>query len=119
VEDRADFFILLSLSPYADRGTRWEPTPGEGDAMKRAFVALLSPGGRLSGNEYLVLASTFHSLHAIAKQLAPVPSGDDTAWLDAFFAACGGCAARVARIALHPYACSPPALPRIQKRSVG
>jgi len=42
--------------------------------------------------------------------VAPVPSGDDTAWLDAFFAACGGCAARVARIALHPYACTAPAL---------
>jgi len=35
----------------------------------------LSPGSRLSGNEYLMLASTFHSLHAISKQLAPVPSG--------------------------------------------
>ena len=38
----------------------------------------LSPGGKLSGNEYLVLASTFHSLHAISKQLAPVPSGGIT-----------------------------------------
>ncbi len=35
----------------------------------------LSSGSRLAGNEYLLLASTFHSLHAIAKQLAPVPSG--------------------------------------------
>ena len=35
----------------------------------------LSSGARLNGNEYLLLASTFHSLHAISKQLAPVPSG--------------------------------------------
>ena len=35
----------------------------------------LSSGSRLAGNEYLLLASTFHSLHAISKQLAPVPSG--------------------------------------------
>ena len=35
----------------------------------------LSSGARLAGNEYLLLASTFHSLHAISKQLAPVPSG--------------------------------------------
>jgi hypothetical protein len=27
------------------------------------------------GNEYMMLASTFHSLHAISKQLAPVRSG--------------------------------------------
>ena len=35
----------------------------------------LSSGAKLAGNEYLLLASTFHSLHAISKQLAPVPSG--------------------------------------------
>jgi trafficking protein particle complex subunit 4 len=36
----------------------------------------LTPGGaKLSGNEVLMAASTFHSLHAISKQLAPVPSG--------------------------------------------
>lgn len=29
---------------------------------------------KLDGNEYLRLASTFHSLHAIAKQIAPVES---------------------------------------------
>lgn len=39
------------------------------------------------------------------KLVAPAPSGDDTAWLDAFFAACG-CAAEVDVIALHPYECS-------------
>ena len=36
---------------------------------------LSSSGSRLAGNEYLLQASTFHSLHAIAKSLAPVPSG--------------------------------------------
>ena len=40
------------------------------------------------------------------KLVAPVPSGDDTAWLDAFFVACGGCEAEVDVIALHPYKCS-------------
>lgn len=30
---------------------------------------------KLSGNEYLTLASTFHGLHAISSQLAPVISG--------------------------------------------
>jgi trafficking protein particle complex subunit 4 len=35
----------------------------------------LSPVPKLGGNEYLTLASTFHSLHAIAKQLSPVQSG--------------------------------------------
>ena len=35
----------------------------------------LSNVAKLSGNEYLMAASTFHSLHAISKQLAPVPSG--------------------------------------------
>ena len=35
----------------------------------------LTPGSRLAGNELLMLASTFHSLHAISKQLAPVASG--------------------------------------------
>jgi len=40
------------------------------------------------------------------KLVAPVPSGDDTAWLDAFFSACGGCEAQVDVIALHPYVCS-------------
>ena len=39
------------------------------------YSKALSPGDKLSGNEYLMLASTFHSLHAISKQLAPVPSG--------------------------------------------
>lgn len=39
----------------------------------------LSPGvPKLGGNDYLRLASTFHSLHAISKQLAPVPSGGIT-----------------------------------------
>ena len=38
---------LLSLSPYADKGTRWEPSPGEQEAMTRIFTYLLSPGGRL------------------------------------------------------------------------
>lgn len=38
----------------------------------------LSPGAKLSGNDYLRLASTFHSLHAISKQLAPVTSGGIT-----------------------------------------
>jgi hypothetical protein len=33
---------LLSLSPYADKGTRWEPTPDEQDAMSRIFAYLLS-----------------------------------------------------------------------------
>lgn len=40
------------------------------------------------------------------KLVAPVPSGTDTAWLDAFFAACGGCEAEVDVVALHPYECS-------------
>lgn len=35
----------------------------------------LTPGARLGGNDKLLLASTFHSLHAISKQLAPVPGG--------------------------------------------
>jgi hypothetical protein len=39
------------------------------------------------------------------KLVAPVPSGDDTAWLDAFFAACG-CEADVDVVALHPYVCT-------------
>lgn len=30
---------------------------------------------KLSGNEYLTLASTFHSLHVISSQLAPVVAG--------------------------------------------
>jgi hypothetical protein len=37
--------------------------------------------------------------------VAPVPSGTDTAWLDAFFAACDGCADSIRVIALHPYSC--------------
>ena len=32
----------------------------------------------MGGNEYLMAASTFHSLHAISKQLAPVKSGGIT-----------------------------------------
>ena len=44
------------------------------------------------------------------KLVAPVPSGDDTAWLDAFFAACGGCEAGVDAVALHPYVCTVSAL---------
>ena len=35
----------------------------------------LSNVAKLAGNEYLMAASTFHSLHAISKQLAPVASG--------------------------------------------
>ena len=36
----------------------------------------LSPAAaKMGGNEYLMAASTFHSLHAISKQLAPVKSG--------------------------------------------
>ena len=42
--------------------------------------------------------------------VAPVPSGADTAWLDAFFSACGGCEADIRVIALHPYSCSVAAL---------
>ena len=44
------------------------------------YARELAPSGtRMSGNEALMGASTFHSLHAIAKQLAPVPSGGITA----------------------------------------
>ena len=40
------------------------------------FSRELTPSGaKLGGNENLLLASTFHSLHAISKQLAPVKSG--------------------------------------------
>ena len=39
------------------------------------YTRELTPGSRLAGNELLMLASTFHSLHAISKQLAPVASG--------------------------------------------
>ena len=40
------------------------------------FTKDLSPTQKLGGdNEYLRLASTFHGLHAISKQLAPVSSG--------------------------------------------
>ena len=36
----------------------------------------ISPASaKMSGNEVLMAASTFHSLHAISKQLAPVASG--------------------------------------------
>lgn len=36
----------------------------------------LNPGSaKMSGNEVLMAASTFHSLHAISKQLSPVASG--------------------------------------------
>lgn len=38
---------MLSLSPYADRGTRWAPSPSEQDAMTRLFAYLLGPDGRL------------------------------------------------------------------------
>ena len=41
--------------------------------------------------------------------VAPVPSGTDTAWLDAFFAACA-CKDDVGVIALHPYSCDAAAL---------
>ena len=47
-------------------------------------------------------AAQAHSL----KLVAPVPSGTDLAWLDAFFGACAGCEAGVDAIALHPYECS-------------
>lgn len=36
---------------------------------------LTPTSAKMSGNEVLMAASTFHSLHAISKQLAPVPSG--------------------------------------------
>ncbi len=38
------------------------------------------------------------------------PSGSDTKWLDAFFAACDGCRADMTAVALHPYACTAAAL---------
>ncbi|SCV66890.1 BQ2448_5536 [Microbotryum intermedium] len=44
----------------------------------------------LSSNEYLVLASTFHSIHAIATRISPVPrsSGIETIEADAFKMTC-------------------------------
>ena len=45
-------------------------------------------------------AAKAHNLSIVA----PVPSGTDTAWLDAFFTACS-CAADVKVIAMHPYDC--------------
>lgn len=40
------------------------------------YAREISPSStRMTGNEVLMGASTFHSLHAISKQLAPVPSG--------------------------------------------
>ena len=38
----------------------------------------LSPVAKLATNDYLTNASTFHSLHAIARQVAPVASGGIT-----------------------------------------
>lgn len=53
----------------------------------------------------VVQAAQAHGL----KLVAPVPSGDDTAWLDEFFAACR-CEAGVDVVALHPYVCTVAAL---------
>ncbi len=44
-------------------------------ARRHSLLQDLSPTTKLSGNDYLRLASTFHSLHAISKQLSPVQSG--------------------------------------------
>jgi hypothetical protein len=42
--------------------------------------------------------------------VSPAPAGNGVAWLDAFFAACGGCLAGIDAIAQHTYACSADAL---------
>jgi hypothetical protein len=75
-----------------------EPNGAKQSDMTPAAAAALWPA--------VAAAARAHNLSIVA----PVPSGTDTAWLDAFFAACGGCAADIRAIALHPYACEAPAL---------
>ena len=75
-----------------------EPNGAKQSDMTPAAAAALWPA--------VAAAARAHNLSIVA----PVPSGADTAWLDAFFAACGGCAADIRAIALHPYACEAPAL---------
>ena len=38
---------VVMLSPYSDRGTRWEPTREEQENMTRIFVHLLQPSTSL------------------------------------------------------------------------
>mmetsp|Transcript_12503 Transcript_12503/g.15516 ORF Transcript_12503/g.15516 Transcript_12503/m.15516 type:complete len:151 (-) Transcript_12503:940-1392(-) len=51
-----------------------------------------SAKARLSGNDYLVLASTFHSLHSIASQISPVSpdpeGGIESMQVDTFTLCC-------------------------------
>ena len=54
----------------------------------------------------VVAVARAHNLSLVA----PVPSGTDTAWLDAFLAACDGSVADVDVVALHPYSCTAAAL---------
>jgi hypothetical protein len=74
------------------------------------------PNGKRQSNLTPVeAAALWPAVAAVARAhklalVAPVPSGTDTAWLDSFFSACGGCAADVDVIALHPYSCTLAAL---------
>lgn len=45
---------------------------------------------QLNSNDYLILASTFHSIHAIASRISPVPgsSGVETIEADTFKMTC-------------------------------
>lgn len=54
-------------------------------------IFLLKDGlAQLNSNDYLILASTFHSIHAIASRISPVPgsSGVETVEAETFKMTC-------------------------------
>ena len=59
-------------------GAPLAPAPPRRPLTRAAALFLaqdLSPVAKLATNDYLTNASTFHSLHAISRQVAPVASG--------------------------------------------
>ena len=93
---------LIYQRNYAGKSTSYRPLPHHQrpphylqltiPPCSPSTTPLVSLEGltQLSSNEYLVLASTFHSIHAIASRISPVPgsSGVETIEAETFKMSC-------------------------------
>ena len=120
-------WALAPAAPCPGSATHFEPmfwgarSVANASALSTAsathILGFNEPNGKLQSNLSPQQAAALWPAVAQAAQarglklVAPVPSGDDTAWLDEFFAACA-CEAGVDVVALHPYVCTVAALNR-------
>lgn len=67
--------MLVSLMPLDSTNAN--------EDTERTPVVMTEGLSQLTANEYLVLASTFHSIHAIASRISPVPGSSGVEVIEA------------------------------------